>query len=70
MCHGATGLGDTPAGKMMGVHSFKSPEMIAQPDAALIAVIKGGRGKMPAFTGKLTDAEIAASVATIRSLQK
>ena len=70
MCHGATGLADTPAGKVMGAQSFKSPEVIAETDAALIAVIKGGKGKMPAFSGKLTDAEIAASVTSIRGFQK
>jgi mono/diheme cytochrome c family protein len=70
MCHGATGLGDTPAGKAMGAQSFKSPEVIAETDAALFAVIKNGKGKMPPFNGKLTDAEIAASVASIRSFQK
>ncbi|MEO6924005.1 MAG: hypothetical protein ABI142_09285, partial [Bryocella sp.] len=40
MCHGATGLGDTPAGKATGVHAFNSPKVMKATDADLIAVIK------------------------------
>ena len=70
MCHGATGRGDTPAGKAMGAHPFNSPDVIKQSDAALTAVIKDGKAKMPPFAGKLTDAEMAALVTYIRALQK
>ena len=55
MCHGTDGLGNTPAGKAMK----------ARP-----AVIKNGKNKMPAFTGKLTDAQITDVVAYIHTLQK
>ena len=70
MCHGATGMGDTPAGKAMGAHAFNSPDVIKQSNADLTAIIKNGKGKMPAFAGKLTDAEMAALVTYIRALQK
>jgi len=70
MCHGATGLADTQAGKAMGAHAFKSPEVMKESDATLIAVIKNGKGKMPGFSGKLTDAEISAVVAHLHTLQK
>jgi len=69
MCHGATGLADTPAGKAMGAHAFNSPEVVKKSDAELLAVIKSGKGKMPAFTGKLTDAQITGLVAYIRKFQ-
>jgi cytochrome c6 len=53
MCHGATGQGDTPAGKSMKVLPFaKSAE------GDMIAITTNGKGKMPAFKGKLTDAQI------------
>lgn len=53
MCHGATGAGDTPAGKAMKVQPLnKSPE------GDMVAIIKKGKGKMPAYDGKLTDAQI------------
>jgi len=69
MCHGATGLGDTPAGKAMGAHAFNSPDVIKQSDASLLAVIKNGKAKMPAFSGKLTDAQMTVLIAYIHKLQ-
>jgi mono/diheme cytochrome c family protein len=70
MCHGATGLGDTPAGKAMGATSFKSPAAEKATDTEIATIIKSGKGKMPAFTGKLSDPEITALVVYIRKLQK
>jgi mono/diheme cytochrome c family protein len=53
MCHGATGQGDTPAGKSMKVAPFAKA-----PEADMIAITTNGKGKMPGFKGKLTDAQI------------
>lgn len=70
MCHAADGSGDTPAGKAMKARPLNSPDVLKESDADLIAIIKNGKGKMPAFAGKLTDAQIADLVAHIRTLQK
>jgi mono/diheme cytochrome c family protein len=70
MCHGADGLGTTPAGKAMKAASFKDPALVNAPDAQLIAAVKNGKNKMPAYGGKLTDDQIKAAVVYIRSLQK
>lgn len=70
MCHGATGAGDTPAGKSMKVKSFSDPEVAKMSDAALIGITKNGSGKMPAYKDKLTDAQIKEVVAYIRTLEK
>jgi cytochrome c6 len=70
MCHGADGLASGPAGKAMKVPSFKTPEAIKDTDAEFIAVTKNGKGKMPAYAGKLTDAQIKEVVAYVRTLQK
>ena len=70
MCHGADGTGNTPAGKAMKVPSFLSPATVKESNADLIAVTKNGKGKMPAYAGKLTDAEIKDAVAHVRTLQK
>jgi cytochrome c6 len=71
MCHGAAGLGDTPAGKAMKAASFKDPSIVNAPDAQLIAAVKNGKGKMPASIGaKMTDAEIKAVIAHVRALEK
>ena len=70
MCHGPDGTAATPMGKMMKIPSFKSPEVAKATDASLIALTKGGKGKMPAYNGKLTDSQIKETIAYIRTLQK
>ena len=70
MCHGADGLGNTPAGKAMKARPFNAPDVLKESDTDLIAVIKNGKNKMPAFTGKLTVAQITDVVAYIHTLQK
>jgi mono/diheme cytochrome c family protein len=70
MCHGVDGLGATPAGKAMKAISFKDPAVISTPDAGLIAIVKGGKNKMPAYSDKLTGDQIKSVVAYIRTLQK
>ncbi len=70
MCHGADGLGATPAGKAMKAVSFKDSAVVSAPDAQLITAIKNGKNKMPAYAGKLTDDQIKSALAYIRTLQK
>jgi cytochrome c6 len=65
MCHGADGKG----GKM-GTKDFASPEIKSQTDAQLTEAITKGKGKMPAYDGKLKDTEIKDLVTYIRSLAK
>ena len=69
-CHGADGSGNTPAGKSMKALPFKSPDIVSASDDDLIADTKNGKGKMPKYAGKLTDAQIKDVVAYIRTLQK
>ena len=69
MCHGATGLGDTPAGKAMGATAFNTPDVVKLSDADLLAAIENGKAKMPAFTGKLTVPQMTALVTYIRRLK-
>lgn len=70
MCHGADGLAATPMGKTMKVLSFKDPSMVKATDAQFIASTTNGKGKMPAYKGKLTDAQIKDLISYIRTLQK
>jgi cytochrome c6 len=70
MCHGPDGTGNTPAGRAIKAASFKSPVLVKAPDADLITAVKNGKGKMPAYGGKLTDDQIKAAVAYIRTLQR
>jgi len=70
MCHGATGAGDTPAGKAMKVKPFSDPVMIKMSDTTILNLTKNGSGKMPAFKDKLTDAQLKEVVTYIHELQK
>lgn len=70
MCHGADGKGETPAGKAMKAISFSSPEVTKMSEAELVAVTKNGKGKMPAYAGKLTDAQIKDVAAYVKTLEK
>lgn len=65
MCHGADGKG----GKM-GTRDFASAEVKAETDAQLTEIITKGKGKMPAYGGKLSDADIKGLVTYIRGLAK
>lgn len=68
MCHGPTGLGDSPAGRALKAQSLKDPSVVKATDAELIAIVKSGKGKMPPYTGKLTDDQIKQLIGYIRTL--
>jgi mono/diheme cytochrome c family protein len=70
MCHGVDGLATTPAGKAFKAASFSDPAIVKTPDADRIAIVKAGKNKMPAFGDKLSDDQIKAVLAYIRTLQK
>ncbi|HKF48082.1 MAG TPA: cytochrome c [Terracidiphilus sp.] len=70
MCHGATGMADTGAGKAMKVKPVTDPDVKSMTAAQMIAITKSGKGKMPAFQGKLTDDQIKAAVDHYLSLVK
>jgi cytochrome c6 len=70
MCHSADGSATTPAGKMLNARAFTSPDVFKESDADLLAVIRAGKNKMPAFAGKLTPAQMTDLVAYTHTLQK
>jgi mono/diheme cytochrome c family protein len=70
MCHGTDGLATTPTAKNFKVLSFKDPSQVKLTDAEIIASTTNGKGKMPAYKDKLTDAQIKDVTAFIRTLQK
>lgn len=67
-CHGAAGAPSPAMAKAMGVKPIS--EVKGTPEAKMIAITTNGAGKMPAFKGKLTDAQIKDSVSFFRSLAK
>jgi len=69
-CHGADGQAATAMGKTMKVLPFKDPAMLKASYSQFFAATRNGKGKMPAYNGKLTDAQIKDVTEYIRTLQK
>jgi len=69
-CHGAQGMPNPGIAKAMGVKPANDPSVTSISEAQMIADTTNGKGKMPAFKGKLSDAEIRSSVEYFRSLGK
>ena len=74
-CHGDAGKGDTPMGQKFGVRDYTSAEVQASltDEAIKSAIVDGkadesGKKLMLAFGKKLSDEEVAALVAYMRSL--
>ena len=66
MCHGADGKGETTMGKNLHLRNLGSEEVQKQKGEELEKIITNGKGKMPAYKGKLSEAEIDALVQFIR----
>ena len=70
MCHAEDGTGGTPAGKALKTPSLLTPAVVKESNAELNEAITKGRGRMPAFAGRLTATEINDVTGYIRKLQK
>lgn len=69
-CHAADGSGATPMGKKMGLRDLGSADVQKQTDEQLTEITTNGKGKMPAYSGKLSAEEIKAVVDFMRTLKK
>jgi cytochrome c6 len=75
-CHGKSGAADTKMGKQLNAKDLTDPKVQAGfSDAKATKSIKegvkeNGKTTMKAFAGKLTDDEIKALVAYVRTLKK
>jgi mono/diheme cytochrome c family protein len=69
-CHGATGVPSAGMVKSMGVKPVTDPDVKAMDEAKMIDITTNGVRKMPAFKGKLTDAQIKEAVDHYRKLIK
>src|SRR6266536_1450334 len=67
-CHGKDGSGSTTMGKKLGLKDYTKEQGFSDAEAA--NVIKNGKGKMKAYKDKLSDADVKALVAYVRSLKK
>jgi cytochrome c6 len=68
-CHGSSGTPNEGIAKTLGVKPVSDPEVQKHSEAEMIKVTAEGKGKMPAYTGKLTDAQIKEVVSYFRSLK-
>ena len=68
-CHGADGAGQTPVGKSMKIRDLRSAEVQKQTDVELTKIISGGKGKMPAYGKQLSNDDVSALIAHIRTLK-
>lgn len=66
MCHGPDGAGQTPTGKAMKARDLGSPEVQKATDEELEKIIESGKGKMPAYKGKIDEKTIEGLVKYIR----
>ena len=75
-CHGKTGAADSKMGQKLGAKDFTDPKVQASfTDADAAKAIKegikdNGKTKMKAFGDQLSDDEVKALVAYVRSLKK
>jgi cytochrome c6 len=67
-CHGKDGSGSTAMGKKLGVKDYTKDQGFSDAEAA--NVIKNGKGKMKGYKDKMSDADVKALVAYVRSLKK
>jgi mono/diheme cytochrome c family protein len=75
-CHGKDGSGSTTMGKKLGVKDYRDAKVQAEfSDAKAMQLIKdgiseNGKDKMKPFKDKLSDGDIKALVAYVRSFKK
>jgi cytochrome c6 len=70
MCHGASGMADSPAGKSMKVSPVTDPAVKNMSEAKMVEAVHNGMGKMQPYKDKLSDAEIKDVVAYFRTFLK
>jgi len=69
-CHGAAGIPSPALAKTLSVKPPTDPAVKSLTEAQMIADTTNGIGKMLPFKGKLTDAQIKASVDYFRTFIK
>src|SRR4051812_47813555 len=70
LCHGPDGKGQTAMGKANKLRNLGAADVQKESDQALGDIVLNGKGKMPAYKGKLTPEEIKSVVGFIRTLKK
>jgi cytochrome c6 len=69
-CHGPDGKAATDTGKRLQAADLTASDIQQKSDSELAKTVKSGKGKMPAWEGKLSDDEIKAVVGYVKELGK
>ena len=69
MCHGATGMADSGAGKAMKVKPVTDPDIKKMSEVQMIDAVRKGMGKMQPYKDKLTDAQITGLAGYVKTLK-
>jgi mono/diheme cytochrome c family protein len=69
-CHGVSGMADSGAGKAMKVKPVTDPDVKKMSQSQMVEAVRNGMGKMQAYKGKLTEAQIKDAVAHFRTFLK
>lgn len=70
-CHGKDGRAKGIKGKLSGARNLADPEwQFRVSDERIFNVISNGKGRMPGFAKKLSEAEIESLVQYVRSLKR
>jgi len=69
-CHSANGLATSGVGRIMKVKPVTDPDVMKLTEPEMIQRVHDGVGKMQAYKGDLTDAQIRSLVDYFRTLMK
>lgn len=69
-CHGPDGSANTTMGKVLKIRDLGSADVQKQSDEELLRITAKGKGKMPAFEGKLKAEQLGEVVGYIRAFGK
>jgi mono/diheme cytochrome c family protein len=69
-CHGGNGLANSGVSKLMKVKPITDPDVRKLTEAEMIQMTRDGVGKMQAYKGGLTEAQIKGSVDYFRTFLK
>lgn len=69
-CHGTDGMANSGVGKVMKVKPVTDAEVRKMSEPEMIEATRAGMGKMQAYKGSLTDAQIHDSVLYFRTFLK
>jgi cytochrome c551 len=70
LCHAPDGSGSGPVGTQLNVPNLRLRQAQAQTSDQWTQITENGKGKMPAFKGRLSDDQIRQLVTYIRELTK